>query len=379
MKTSPRSRGSRSGTRASGSSVPRVAGSCPQLVADLRKRAPGIELRVNEGASERLLAEVLEPGAGAGRHHRTRSRRAPGGGAPARRRARRPRAARDRASGGARAVRAPGRDAARASARGQPVAHRDRAGRARARRRRCTCRVEVEGIRLIADLVAAGAGVSILPETAIPPELASVSIFSIVGPSATAARPHLAEGGTAVARGPRGARDRPRDRGQRPVASTAGRPRRQRPLAGTPEDERRAAEVERSGLSRRGHPRAARTRAWSRRRARGGRVLRPATRARPHRRDSSTTSPSSSPAKNPTAAGSDGVDITTRRSRTRSAARRRRLGPPLRLEERASCLGRGHELGCARMVGVHLRELHDRAVCFAGLEERFLPVRVGRG
>ena len=39
--------------------------------------------------------------------------------------------------------------------------------------------VEVEGIRLIADLVAAGAGVSVLPETAIPPELASVVIFSI--------------------------------------------------------------------------------------------------------------------------------------------------------------------------------------------------------
>ncbi len=39
--------------------------------------------------------------------------------------------------------------------------------------------VEVEGIRLIADLVVAGAGVSVLPETAIPPELTSVQIFSI--------------------------------------------------------------------------------------------------------------------------------------------------------------------------------------------------------
>jgi DNA-binding transcriptional LysR family regulator len=39
--------------------------------------------------------------------------------------------------------------------------------------------VEVEGIRLIADLVAAGAGVSVLPETAIPPELSSVVIFTI--------------------------------------------------------------------------------------------------------------------------------------------------------------------------------------------------------
>jgi DNA-binding transcriptional LysR family regulator len=33
--------------------------------------------------------------------------------------------------------------------------------------------VEVEGIRLVADLVAAGVGASILPETAVPPELAT--------------------------------------------------------------------------------------------------------------------------------------------------------------------------------------------------------------
>src|SRR3954453_18956184 len=32
----------------------------PALVADLRERAPGVRLRVNEGASERLFAEVLE-------------------------------------------------------------------------------------------------------------------------------------------------------------------------------------------------------------------------------------------------------------------------------------------------------------------------------
>ena len=34
--------------------------------------------------------------------------------------------------------------------------------------------VEVEGIRLVADLVAAGVGASILPETAVPPELVDV-------------------------------------------------------------------------------------------------------------------------------------------------------------------------------------------------------------
>ena len=49
------------------------------------------------------------------------------------------------------------------------------------------------------------------------------------GPSTAAARTHLAEGGTAVARGSRRARDRPQDRGQRPLSSPAGRPHRQRP------------------------------------------------------------------------------------------------------------------------------------------------------
>jgi DNA-binding transcriptional LysR family regulator len=41
--------------------------------------------------------------------------------------------------------------------------------------------VEVEGIRLIADLVAAGAGASILPETALPPELHGVRTAVIAG------------------------------------------------------------------------------------------------------------------------------------------------------------------------------------------------------
>ena len=50
---------------------------------------------------------------------------------------------------------------------------------ARARGVTLRVQVEVEGIRLIADLVAAGAGISVLPETAIPPELSSVSIFAI--------------------------------------------------------------------------------------------------------------------------------------------------------------------------------------------------------
>jgi DNA-binding transcriptional LysR family regulator len=41
--------------------------------------------------------------------------------------------------------------------------------------------VEVEGVRLIADLVAAGRGASILPETAVPPGLASLRTVSIAG------------------------------------------------------------------------------------------------------------------------------------------------------------------------------------------------------
>lgn len=41
--------------------------------------------------------------------------------------------------------------------------------------------VEVEGIRLIADLVASGAGASILPRTALPPELDDVRTVAISG------------------------------------------------------------------------------------------------------------------------------------------------------------------------------------------------------
>jgi DNA-binding transcriptional LysR family regulator len=41
--------------------------------------------------------------------------------------------------------------------------------------------IEVEGIRLIADMVAAGGGVSVLPETAIPPELRNVRKVALRG------------------------------------------------------------------------------------------------------------------------------------------------------------------------------------------------------
>jgi DNA-binding transcriptional LysR family regulator len=39
--------------------------------------------------------------------------------------------------------------------------------------------VEVEGVRLIADLVAAGGGVSVLPETAVPPEITGIQMFAL--------------------------------------------------------------------------------------------------------------------------------------------------------------------------------------------------------
>lgn len=39
--------------------------------------------------------------------------------------------------------------------------------------------VEIEGIRLITDLVVAGIGIAILPETAIPPTLTGARAFTI--------------------------------------------------------------------------------------------------------------------------------------------------------------------------------------------------------
>jgi DNA-binding transcriptional LysR family regulator len=146
----------------------------PALVADLRAEAPGVQLRINEGASERLASEVLggelaqaivtEPmtsprlavehlldetllglvPAGAsslGSEPVPLSRLAelpiilPPVGNPLRREV-------DEAAGAAGLT--------------------------------LSVPVEVEGIRLIADMVAAGGGASVLPETAIPPELGGV-------------------------------------------------------------------------------------------------------------------------------------------------------------------------------------------------------------
>jgi DNA-binding transcriptional LysR family regulator len=150
----------------------------PALVSDLRRRAPGIELRVNEGASERLLAEVLDQElAQAVITEPVRDERLtvehlldeglvglapPGTALPA--------------------EPVPFELLAEMSLVLPPAGNPLRIEIEQvARERGVTLHVavEVEGIRLIADLVAAGAGASVLPETAIPPELGSVKTFRI--------------------------------------------------------------------------------------------------------------------------------------------------------------------------------------------------------
>lgn len=153
----------------------------PAVVADLRALAPGVQLRVNEAASERLFVEVAagelamavvtEPvtdrrlevehlldealvglvasdGPDLGREPVPLRRLAqhplilPPAGNPLRREVE---AAADAAGVG---LRVP---------------------------------IEIEGIRLIADMVAAGDGLSVLPEAAIPPELPGVRPFRLAG------------------------------------------------------------------------------------------------------------------------------------------------------------------------------------------------------
>jgi DNA-binding transcriptional LysR family regulator len=142
----------------------------PRLVAELRTHAPGIRLRVNEGASERLVAEVL-------------------GGELAQAIVTEPMQDRrlfterllEEELVGVVPVDAPIPDGpvlldALATfglvlpPLGNPL--RTEIEHAAAERGlTLPVTVEVEGIRLIADLVAAGAGASVLPETAVPPEL----------------------------------------------------------------------------------------------------------------------------------------------------------------------------------------------------------------
>jgi len=152
----------------------------PALVADLRQRAPGVHLRINEGASERLAAEVVA-------HEVTMA-----------------------------VVTEPILDARLAV---EHLLEEDLVGLvpgdvdlgpgpvsfsalaamslilppagnpfrleidevAAAHGLTLSVPVEVEGVRLIADLVAAGRGASILPETAVPAGLSSLRTVAIVG------------------------------------------------------------------------------------------------------------------------------------------------------------------------------------------------------
>jgi DNA-binding transcriptional LysR family regulator len=152
----------------------------PELVAQLRTQAPGLRLRVNEGASERLIADVLaqevaqavitEPSHEAHLVLDTLLEEALVGLAPY----------------GTRLGNGPV-SFARLST--MPLVLPPAANPLRAEIEDAAAQhgvtldvpVEVEGIRLIADLVAAGAGISVLPETAIPPELDDLPSFEIAG------------------------------------------------------------------------------------------------------------------------------------------------------------------------------------------------------
>ena len=152
----------------------------PALVADLRDRAPGVRLRVNEGASERLFTELVDGElAQAVVTEPVNDRRLvvehlleeeliglvgrevelPHEPVPLADFARFP------------LVLPPDPNPLRIEV--------DRA--AEAIGVGLTVPIEVEGIRLIADLVVAGNYASILPETAIPPELRHVRTVTIAG------------------------------------------------------------------------------------------------------------------------------------------------------------------------------------------------------
>ena len=152
----------------------------PALVADLRDRAPGVRLRVNEGASERLFTELVDGElAQAVVTEPVNDRRLvvehlleeeliglvgrevelPHEPVPLAEFARFP------------LVLPPDPNPLRIEV--------DRA--AEAIGVGLTVPIEVEGIRLIADLVVAGNYASILPETAIPPELRHVRTVTIAG------------------------------------------------------------------------------------------------------------------------------------------------------------------------------------------------------
>lgn len=150
----------------------------PQLVAHLRTESPGIRLLVHEGASERLLSEVLS------QELALAVVTAP---------ARDPRIVFEHLADEPMVGLAPAdadlppgplktSDLARLRLVLPPEVNPLRAEIELAAARlgvQLEVPVEVEGIRLIADLVAAGAGIAVLPETAVPPNLDGLRVFAI--------------------------------------------------------------------------------------------------------------------------------------------------------------------------------------------------------
>jgi len=150
----------------------------PPLVAELRSRAPGIRLRVVEGASERLMADVAsgelamavvtEPVTNNRLVAETLLEEALVGVVPAGTPLPRPPVPLEVLIACGLVL----------PARENPLRH-EVEQVAAAHGVELPVTVEVEGIRLIADLVAAGAGASVLPETAVPPELGDVVVVPI--------------------------------------------------------------------------------------------------------------------------------------------------------------------------------------------------------
>jgi LysR family transcriptional regulator, nitrogen assimilation regulatory protein len=151
----------------------------PALVADLRTAAPGVRLRINEGASERLAAEVLagELAQAVVTEPMTSPRLVSEhlldeelvGLVPV-----------DAPDFGSRPVAL--RKVAELPMILPPVGNplrREVDDAAAAAGVTLSVLVEIEGIRLVADMVAAGGGASVLPETAVPPELTGVRRVSL--------------------------------------------------------------------------------------------------------------------------------------------------------------------------------------------------------
>jgi LysR family nitrogen assimilation transcriptional regulator len=152
----------------------------PAVVADLRREAPALSLRVTEGASERLAAEV------AGRELSQAVVTEPVsdsrlvvehlldedlvGLVPS---------TLDFAASGPVTLAALAAHPMILPPIGNPL-RAEVEGAAHEQGLTLSVPVEVEGVRLIGDLVAAGAGVSIIPETAVPPREPGVRSFSIV-------------------------------------------------------------------------------------------------------------------------------------------------------------------------------------------------------